>query len=133
MPHGMGRASIGYYVAFVLLVVGLAVGAGLFWLLATRNATDEARFLVGAGQAQDCATGDRAPACYRFDVTNVGPVPGIARCDVTSGEGTVALFPDGQHEVTAAVAPGESRPLIVKVTPVSGDTVTTPALHCGVG
>jgi hypothetical protein len=133
MAYGIGRASIGYYVAFVLLVIGLAVGAGLFWLLATRNATDEARFLVGAGQAQDCATGDHAPACYRFDVTNAGPVPGIARCDVTSGQGTVALFPDGQREITTAVAAGESRSLIVKVTPVSGDTVTMPALHCAPG
>jgi hypothetical protein len=133
MPHGIGRASIGYYVAFVVLVVALAIGAGLFWLLATRNSTDQARFLVGAGQAQDCATGDRAPACYRFEVTNVGPLPGIARCSVTSGEGTVATFPDGQREITTAVAAGRSSSLIVKVTPVSGDTVTVPALHCDAG
>jgi hypothetical protein len=133
MAYGIGRASIGYYVAAVLLVVALAVGAGLFWLLATRNATDEARFLVGAGQAQDCTTGDRAPACYRFDVTNAGPAPGIAKCDVTSGEGTVAIFPDGQAEITTAVAAGQTQPLIVKVTPVSGDTVTMPTLHCGGG
>jgi hypothetical protein len=130
MAYGIGRASIGYYVAFVLLVVALAIGAALFWLLATRNASDEARFLVGAAQAQDCATGDHAPACYRFDVSNVGPAPGVVRCAVVSGEGTVAVFPDGQGEATVTVAAGETRPLVVKVTTDSGDTVTTPALHC---
>jgi hypothetical protein len=130
MAYGIGRASMGYYVAFVLLVVALVIGASLFWLLATRNATDEARFLVGAGQAQDCATGDHAPACYRFDISNVGPAPGVVQCDVVSGQGTVAVFPDNQREATTAVGAGETRSLVVKVTPVTGDTVTTPALHC---
>jgi hypothetical protein len=130
MAYGIGRASVGYYVAFVLLVVALVIGAALFWLLATRNSSDGARFLVSAGQAQDCATGDRAPACYRFDVSNVGAAPGIARCDVSSGEGTVATFSNDEIEATTGVAVGETRSLVVKVRPVSGDTVTAPALQC---
>ncbi len=133
MASRTGRGSIGYYVAFVLLVAALAVGAGLFWLLATRNSTSEARFIVGAAQAQDCAVGDRAPACYRFDVSNVGPAPGIVRCDVSSGPGTVAMFPDGQRQATTAVGAGETQSIVVKVTPESGDTVTEPALHCESG
>jgi hypothetical protein len=127
MAYGIGRASVGYYVAFVLLVVALVVGAALFWLLVTRNAGNGARFVVSAAQAQDCAVGDHAPACYHFDVSNLGPAQGIARCDVLSGEGTVAVFLDNKHETTTEIAAGETRSFVVKV---SGDTITAPSLQC---
>ena len=67
-----------------LLIVALAVGASLFFLL-WRGPSSVGRFETAAPVAVDCPSGTGAPVCYDFDITNVGEtaqqvrVPGHAR------------------------------------------------------
>lgn len=124
------RASAAYYVAFVVLLAGLAAGLTLFLLLATRPANHSVSYRVAAPLADDCPVGQHATVCYRFDVTNTGDRVGLARCAVTPGPGTRALFPNGNPVTNVLLGAGETRGVFVNVTAQGTDTVTAPRIAC---
>jgi hypothetical protein len=133
MADGVGRTGVGYYVALALLGASLAIGAGLFVLLTTRTAPQDAVFEVGRGRPMTCPTGTHAPACYAFAVTNTGNGDGVAVCTAISSGGTTAVFPNGESTLTVALASGLPRDVFVGVTPTEGDTVIAPSLTCQPG
>lgn len=124
------RASAAYYVAFVVLLAGLAAGLTLFLLLATRPASHGVSYRVAAPVADDCPVGQRATVCYRFDVTNTGDRVGLATCAVTPGTGTKAVFPNGNSTTNVLLSAGETRGVFVNVTAQGTDVVTSPRVAC---
>jgi hypothetical protein len=130
MGDGVGRTGVGYYVALALLGSAVAIGAGLFVLLTTRTAPEDAMFEVGRGRPVTCPTGTHAPACYAFAVTNTGNSDGVALCTAISSGGTTAVFPNGETIVRVALASGLPQDVVVGVTPTEGDTVIAPSLGC---
>jgi hypothetical protein len=124
------RASVAYYVAAGVLAVGLVIGLALFAILLSRD-TSGARFQVGGPRATECPIGQtHAPACYAFDVTNVGPSAAKVVCLVVSETGTLASFLNGAPDTTATLASGETQQLYAKVDPVDGSPASAPSVRC---
>ncbi len=122
--------SFGYTVAFFALVAGLGVAGSLVYLLVARPVTEEAGVEVSEPVAQDCPVGERAPVCYRFEVTNTGDEVGAFNCQALPPADSLAVFSNGEPRSALVLGPGRSETVVVKVTPLETDTVTAPSLVC---
>ncbi len=130
MASGLGRPSPTYYIAIVVLVASLAIGSVLFFLLVSRPAGETLRFDVANAAPEDCPAGTGAPVCYRFNVTNAGEAQGTALCTTGAPAGTEALFANDQPSVVIPLEAGETRGLLVKVSPIDTATVGQPTMSC---
>jgi hypothetical protein len=128
---GERRWSIVYYVAFVFLLVSLAVAVGLLGR-AVRQTSVQAVIIVDDAQPVDCPTGERAPACFRFDVRNLGPEAAQVECGVQPADQPFAEFLTGgdAFSYAAELQPGLSFSLEAKVQPGVDGTVRTPVVTC---
>ena len=129
MAAARSRASTVYYVAFAVLVLCLALGAFLFLRL-VGNDDAATRFEVSQALATPCPAGQRAPLCYRFEVTNVGGTAASARCVVVAESGTTAMFLEGGVEQSTLLNPSGRLSLDVKVDATEGNVVSAPAVRC---
>ena len=114
-----------------LLIMGLAVGAVLFFLLI--RGPSAGRFETAAPAAVECPSGTGAPVCYGIDVTNVGDAARQVRCQVTPGVDTAALFANGAdiYVSAAPIEAGGSIELFVHVSPSQGTTIVSrPSVSC---
>jgi hypothetical protein len=127
----MRRASVAYYVAFVLLVVALGVTAALFYR-AFRQSSVRAEITVAEATPVDCPTGERAPACFEFEVRNLGPEATEVECHVVSGDAPFAEFLTGGDTFTYSpeLLAGLSFTMVTKVQPGVDQTVRAPAVSC---
>jgi hypothetical protein len=120
-----------YYIVFVMLLFAVAVFVGLF-TQAVRRSTARTIIRVGAAMPVECPTGERAPACFRFDVTNLGPEAAEVACTVEAADGLEAEFLTSgtQLRFSPALQPGLSFTVNTKVVPIGGDTVLPPSVGC---
>jgi hypothetical protein len=127
-PRG---GSPAYYIVFVALLFALAVLVGLF-TQAIRRTAAKSLIRVGAATAVECPTGERAPACFRFDVTNLGPEAAEVQCSVDASKGLEAEFLTSGTKLrfSPALQPGLSFQVNTKVVPIGGDTVLPPTVRC---
>jgi hypothetical protein len=130
VSRAQARPSLGYYAAIVCLVVAVGAGVGLFYLLAAREPVARASYAVGEAIAAPCPPGSGAPACYTFDVTNIGSELGSAECTTFSAEGTAALFTNDKPTSLVTLLPDETRQIYVKVVATGGDVIRAPSLIC---
>jgi len=126
------RGSAPYYVAFVLLIVALAVAAGLF-ARAVRQTSVRAEITVADAEPVDCPTGERAPACFQFEVRNLGPEAAQVECRLQPADQAFAEFlPGGDtFAYSPQLEPGLSFSVIAKVQPGVDQTVRAPSVKCG--
>lgn len=133
MRSGKRPGSVAYYFAFVLLIGALTVAAGLF-ARAVRQTSVRAEITVADAEPVDCPTGERAPACYQFEIRNLGPEAAEVSCRVEPTDGPFAEFlgdPGGDRYVySPALQPGLSFSLVAKVLPGADDVVRPPAVAC---
>jgi hypothetical protein len=133
MRSGKRPASIAYYLAFVSLIGALAVAAGLF-ARAVRQTSVRAEITVADAEPVDCPTGERAPACYQFEIRNLGPEAAEVSCSVEPADRPFAEFlgdPGGYSYVYApALQPGLSFSLVAKVQPGADGVVRPPGVAC---
>jgi hypothetical protein len=122
--------SFGYTVAFFALVAGLGIAGSLVYLLVARPVTEDAGVEISEPVAQDCPVGERAPVCYRFEVTNTGDEVGAFNCQALPPVDSLAVFSNGEPRSALVLGPGRSETVVVKVTPIETDTVTAPSLVC---
>lgn len=130
MASGSGRATFGYYIGIVLLAAALGVGVSLVTILIAKPDNSGATYVLTAPRADECPVGERAPVCFRFDVTNTGSTGGTAACLTSPAPGTLAVFPNGNAMVDVLLASGETRQLYVKVIPDQGNEVRAPSVGC---
>lgn len=127
-------STVGYLALVVLLFAGVGVGVMLF-LLQARGPVGEAEFMVAPASDADCPTSTDAPACLRYDVTNVGSGPATMSCVVVPMGGDAATFTaSGSSTYTSPrpVDPDETYPLYVEVDPERGqDIEIDPSMGCG--
>lgn len=125
------RAHPAYYVASVLLLVAVAIGIGLIASVWTRS-TGGARLAVSDPAPQECPTGQGAPACFRFEVTNVGTEAAQVTCSVRSPDGLLASFlnDDPVYSSTNRIDPGTSITVLTKVVPAGAVDVNAPRVEC---
>lgn len=130
MASGTGRTTFGYYIGIVLLAAALGVGVSLVTVLITTPDDSGAIYVLSAPQADECPVGERAPVCFRFDITNTGSTGGTASCLTSPAPGTLAVFPNGNATADVLLASGETRQLYVKVIPDEGNEVLAPSVGC---
>ena len=125
------RGSVVYYVAFGLLIVALAVAVALI-ARGIRQSSVRAEITVTDASPVDCPTGERAPACFEFEVRNLGPEATEVECHVVSGDAPLADFLTGGDTYTYSpeLLPGLSFSLVMKVQPGVDQTVRPPAVGC---
>ena len=125
------RTQPAYYVAFVLLLLAVGIGIGLLATAWSRS-TAGARIAVSAAEPQECPTGEGAPACFRFEITNVGTGASQVACTIRSSEGLLATFlndaPD--YRYTNQLDPGTSFAVFAKVVPAGAVNVDAPVVEC---
>jgi hypothetical protein len=126
MPGRPRAVVIGYYVAFTLLVVGLAIG----FALVTRIAGPTRGIDVSAPVAVTCEPGEGSPSCYDFTVSNTSAEPRSAACLVVPAPGTIARFTTDASTVSLTLQPGEARTLRASVDTVAGGSVAPPEVGC---
>jgi hypothetical protein len=125
-PERGGATATGLSAALAALVIVTAVLTTLVLKPPAR-----ARVQVGAPQAIACPSGEHAPACYKFPVTNAGTEQASLQCTVTSAVGTQALFLSSVPTYAGLpVPPGKTETLWVKVDTADGGTVKEPAVTC---
>ena len=131
MRSGERNWIIVYYVAFAFLIVSLAVAIGLF-TRAVRQTSVRAVIIVDDAQPVDCPTGEGAPACFRFDVRNLGPEAAQVECGVQPADQPFAEFLTGgdAFRYSAELQPGLSFSLEVKVQPGLDGIVRAPVVTC---
>lgn len=122
--------TLGYYVAFIALVAGLGMAGSLVYLLVTQPATDPAGVQISEPVADDCPVGERAPVCYRFEVTNTGDEVGAFNCQALPPVDSLAVFQNGEPRSALILSPGQTDSVLIKVTPLETDTVRAPSLVC---
>jgi hypothetical protein len=122
--------SLGYSIAFVALVAALGVAGSLVYLLIARPISEPAGVTVSEAVAEDCPVGERAPVCYRFDVTNTGDETGAFSCQAYPPPDSLAVFQNGEPRDSVILQPGQTQTVLIKVTPLETDEVTTPGLEC---
>ena len=127
---GEARPSSAYYIALVLLVVGLLTGLSLFLLLATRSHSNVASIQVGTGIGTQCQVGGHATSCFRFGVTNTGDGPAFATCQVSAAAGTSATFADGTMIEPVNLLDGQTKELVVSVVVDGSSGIAPPSLIC---
>ncbi|MGE5226575.1 MAG: hypothetical protein ACM3OO_06840, partial [Planctomycetaceae bacterium] len=86
------RTSPAFLAVLGLLIGAVVIGAMLVLLLATRRPSTEIRFEVGQPVGTQCPQGTGAPACFRFEVRNMGGGDAFAFCTVDPAPGTQASF-----------------------------------------
>lgn len=125
------RTQPAYYVAFVLLLLAIGVGIGLL-ATAWNRSTGGARIAVSEPEAQECPTGEGAPACFRFEITNVGTEASQVACMVRSSDGLLATFlnDDPNFRYTNQLDPGTSFAVFTKVVPAGAVDVGAPVVEC---
>ena len=121
---------IGYHVAFIALVAGLGIAGSLVYLLVTQPVIESAGVEISEPVADDCPVGERAPVCYRFEVTNTGDEVGAFDCQALSPADSLAVFQNGEPRSALILAPGQTDAVLIKVTPLETDTVMAPSLVC---
>jgi hypothetical protein len=128
------RGSLAYNVVTVMLVAALVV-AGLLVARLWRSSTVRAEITVSDPAPVGCPTGQHAPACYRFEVTNQGPDSAAVACMVSPSNGVYAEFLSGgaSYEYGPELSPGTSFALTAKVVPGSGQTALPPVVGCEPG
>ncbi|GIU97003.1 MAG: hypothetical protein KatS3mg013_0806 [Actinomycetota bacterium] len=125
VPRG---ATVGYYAAVALLLVGLAVGGVLVARLI--GGTTELDVRVGAPVAVTCEAGVGAPACFRIAIGNEAGQTVSAQCLTVPAEGTQARIVGGEATAVLTLLPGEERTLTVAVDPLDGGVVGPPSMRC---
>lgn len=127
------RNSAAYYLAFGLLMSALLVAMGLF-ARAIRQTSVQAEITVADAEPVDCPTGERAPACFQYEIRNLGPEAAEVSCTIAPTDGPFAEFlgdPGGDRYLyTPALQPGLSFSLVAKVQPGADATVRPPAVAC---
>jgi hypothetical protein len=131
MRSGERHGSILYHVAFILLVSAVAVAIGLF-ARAVRQTSVQAEITVADAEPVDCPTGERAPACFRFEVRNLGPEAAQIGCRLQTTDGALAEFltGGGQYEYAPQLPPGLAFSIVAKVQPGIDGTVHAPTVAC---
>jgi hypothetical protein len=127
---GRRDGSFGYTAAFIALVAGLGIAGSLVYLLVARPVVDEAGVEITGPEAEDCPVGERAPVCYRFEVTNTGDEVGSFNCQALPPADSLAVFSNGEPRSALVLGPGRSETVTIKVTPLETDTVSAPSLTC---
>jgi len=120
-------------VSTILSLMLLAAIGGALVLLALHLQPDApVRFGWGEPEGTDCPEGVGAPACFRFNVTNLGNRPADVRCDVSAPDGGEATFLNGMTAYASdePVEPGAGFELDVRVVANADATVPTPSLAC---
>jgi hypothetical protein len=125
-----GRSGIGYYALLIVLAIAVAVGVVLLARLIT--GPPGATFLVGSPQGVQCPAGEGTPACFEFEVTNVGRSSSHVRCEVTAAPDTTAVFLNQSpvYVSTGPVLADSSISLFTKVDIEGSGIVGAPALRC---
>lgn len=125
------HGSLLYHALFLLLVAAVSVGIGLFFR-AVRQTSVQAEVTVADAEPVDCPTGERAPACYRFEVRNLGPEAATVGCRLRATEGAAAEFLTGgdRYLYEPALPPGLSFSIVAKVQPGIDGTVHDPTMTC---
>jgi hypothetical protein len=125
------RGSVPYYIAFALLLVALGVAAGLIGR-AVRQTSVRAEITVADPEPVDCPTGERAPACFQFEVRNLGPEAAQVECRIQPADQALAEFlPGGDtFAYSPGLEPGLSFSVIAKVQPGVDETVRAPSVRC---
>jgi len=126
MPGRARPLAIGYYAAFTLLVVGLAIAFALL----TRLAGPGRGLEVGDAVAVSCDTGERSPGCYDFTVASTSTEQVSAACLIVPARGTIARFTTDESTITLTLGPGESRTFRASVDAVDGGSVAPPEIDC---
>jgi hypothetical protein len=114
-----------------MLVVALGIGIGLLATAWSRS-TGGAKLAVSAPVPQECPTGEGAPACFRFEITNVGTEPSQVTCSVRSSDGLLASFlnDDPTYSSGNQLDPGTSVSVVTKVVPAGAVDVRAPRVEC---
>ena len=124
------RTSPAFLAVLGLLIAAVVVGAMLVLLLATRRPSAEIRFEVGQPVGTQCPQGTGAPACFRFEVRNMGGGDAVAVCTVDPAPGTQAAFEGDASVLKVLVPSGQTQAISVHVNPIGGDSVSAPAVAC---
>lgn len=117
-------------VSLITLVAALGVAGSLVYLLIARPITRAAGVEVSAPTAEGCPVGERAPVCYLFEVTNTGDETGSFSCEAQPPEDSLAVFQNDESRTVVILTPGQRQSLLVKVTPLETDLVSTPSVSC---
>ena len=131
MQSGERHGSMLYHVAFILLISAVSVAIGLFFR-AVRQTSVQAEITVAESEPVDCPTGERAPACFRFEVRNLGPEAAQVGCRLQPTNGALAEFLTGgdRYEYVPQLPPGLSFSIVAKVLPGIDGTVHDPTVAC---
>jgi hypothetical protein len=124
------RTSPAFLTVLVLLIGAVVVAATLVMLLVTRQPSTEIRFEVGQPIGSECPQGTGAPACFRFDVQNMGGGDGVALCTIDPAPGTQAAFEGDAPTLDLLVPSGQTRVVSVHVNAIGGNSVSAPAVGC---
>jgi hypothetical protein len=126
---GEARPSPAYYIALVLLVVGLLTGVALFLILASRPGSSSAP-VEWSSIPTPCPSGTHGTSCYSFTVTNPGKDTVFTSCQLVPAAGTRATFePSGTVQNFTLVSSG-IKALLVTVVADPGSSVDAPTMSC---
>jgi len=124
-----GTRNLLSYLLSITLLVAIAAFAILIALQVRGDKPP--RFDVGAPEGVECPIGEGTPACFSFQVTNLGNRPSLVQCNVTAGPGRATFLNDTSvYASSAPFEPGITEQLTVKVDQGATDTVTEPMLMC---
>ena len=121
------------FVSYLLSIMLLVALAGAVILIALQLRGDApVRFDESTAEGIECPDGVGAPACFTFNVTNVGNRPSNVRCEVAAVGGQRATFLNDTPVYTSTMPfePGVAVELPVKVDAGTDDIVTEPSLEC---
>src|SRR5688500_9174927 len=105
------RNLLSYFLSVVLLI---AIAAFAILVALQLRGDKPPRFDVGAAEGIECPTGEGAPACFSFTVTNLGNRPSIVECTVTAGAGRATFLNDAPvYASSAPFDPGIAEQLTV--------------------
>ena len=117
------------YALSILLLLAIAAFAILVAL--QLRGDKPPRFDVGEPEGVDCPSGEGAPACFSFTVTNLGNEPSHVRCAVAVEVGRATFLNDTSiYSSSAPFEPGIAEMLTVKVDQGDTGSVSQPTLVC---
>jgi hypothetical protein len=124
------RTSPAFLTVLFLLIGAVVVAAALVMLLATRRPSTAIRFEVGQPNGSECPQGTGAPACFRFDVRNMGGGDAFAFCTIEAAPGTQAAFDNDVSSLRVLVPSGQTRIVMAHVSAIGSNSVSAPAVRC---